>query len=133
ITQETAVRSFTNVTDAAGYILFVPVTLLIPGQDFSYCLTRTDVPQIVPDHPQAFWPLIIKPLQALQVFPDHTLDEIITGAAVVIQKAICKSAPDQNTHRSCIPLVSTEFRARPRGFRPRILNDWCTICQTLHR
>jgi len=99
ITQETAVRSFTNVTDAAGYILFVPVTLLIPGQDFSYRLTRTDVPQIVPDHPQAFWPLIVKPLQALQVLPDHTLDEIITGAAVVIQKAICKSAPDQNMHR----------------------------------
>src|SRR5215813_9983391 len=52
-----------------------------------------------PDHPQAFWPLIVKSLQALQVLPDHTLDEIITGAAVVIQKAICKSAPDQNTHR----------------------------------
>src|SRR5262249_57184952 len=77
ITQETAIRSLANVTKAAGHILFVPVTLLIPGQDFSYRLTRTDVPQIVPDHPQAFWPLIVKSLQALQVLPDHTLDEII--------------------------------------------------------
>jgi hypothetical protein len=103
ITQETAVRSFANVTDAAGHILFVPVALLMPGQDFSYRLARTDVPQIVPDHPQAFWPLIVTPLQALQVFPDRTLDEIITRAAVVIQKAICKSAPDQNTHRPGFP------------------------------